>query len=113
MKEKSRNNLTIEKIKELRKSKKLTQEEMANHLNMSKSSYIRLENEETDLSLDVTDKIAHLLKTDFNSLTNSTLTYNNNIQTNVILQQGNITIFNMDKEQFDALIERIPLSKQN
>lgn len=106
MKEKTRNSSTIEKIKEMRKNMKFTQEEMAHHLNMSKSSYIRIENEETELTLDNTDRIAQLLKTDFNYLTNSGLVYNNNIQTNVILQQGNITILNLDKDQFDTILDK-------
>jgi len=98
----------IERIKRIRKLKKLNQDEMSNLLNMSKSSYVRLENFETELTVDCVDRIAEVLDTNFETLTD-TSKYINNMDKSLILQQGNITILNLSKEDFNEILSKLDL----
>ncbi|MGM9857991.1 MAG: helix-turn-helix domain-containing protein [Bacilli bacterium] len=59
----------IEKIKIIRKQKKITQEQIANVLNMSKSNYCEIENAETRLTVEDFIKICEFLNIDINQLT--------------------------------------------
>jgi transcriptional regulator with XRE-family HTH domain len=100
----------VEQIKRIRKLKKISQDEMSNLLNMSKSSYVRLENQKTELTIDCLNRIAVALETDFDTLIDSSRNVNNNNQ-NVILQQGNITILNINKEEFMDILNKIDMNK--
>lgn len=53
----------MKKLKELRKSKKLTHQTMANILNISKPFYWQLENGKRRLSYDMAVKISKILDT--------------------------------------------------
>ncbi len=53
----------MNKLKELRKSKKLTHQMMADHLNISKPFYWQLENGKRRLSYNMAVKIANILET--------------------------------------------------
>lgn len=53
----------MKKLKELRKTKKLTHQMMANSLNISKPFYWQIENNKRRLSYDMAVKIADILNT--------------------------------------------------
>jgi len=54
-----------EKIRELRKEKGLTQAQVANHLNIDRSTYAYYESGRTRLNIDVVVKLAHFFQVSF------------------------------------------------
>jgi len=54
-----------EKLRELRKAKGLTQEQVANHLNIDRSTYAYYESGRTKLNIDVVVKMAHFFQVSF------------------------------------------------
>ncbi len=57
-----------EKIKKLRQDSKITQEVMANYLNVSQTYISKLESNERNLTIDILNKICNLFLCDFNDL---------------------------------------------
>lgn len=62
------NLLMNNKIKDYRKLKNITQEEMANKLNVSRQSYINYENGETEPSFETLKKISKILSVSIDAL---------------------------------------------
>ena len=54
-----------EKLRELRKAKGLTQEQVANHLNIDRSTYAYYESGRSRLNIDVVVKMAHFFQVSF------------------------------------------------
>ena len=54
-----------EKIRELRKAKGLTQEQVANQLNIDRSTYAYYESGRTRLNIDVVVKLAHFFQVSY------------------------------------------------
>jgi DNA-binding XRE family transcriptional regulator len=98
----SLNTKVVDKIKDLRTNLGLSQEKMAQQLNMSKSCYIRLEKGVHHLTLDETVRIAAIFNTDFHTLTNTGSVYHNSGNKSVV-NHGNIIIYNITKEDFDDI----------
>ncbi|MCE2963520.1 MAG: helix-turn-helix domain-containing protein [Chitinophagales bacterium] len=99
----SLNQKVVDRIIQLRNELRLSQEIMAQRMNMSKSSYIRLEKGEHPLTLDETMQIASVLNTNFNELTNSGNIFNNHGNKSVF-NHGNIIIYNVSKDDMDDLM---------
>ena len=54
-----------EKIRELRKEKGLTQQQVANHLNLDRSTYAYYESGRSRLNIDVVVKLAHFFQVSY------------------------------------------------
>lgn len=103
----NRNQIAIENLKKLRKAKNLTFEQMAEITNKSKSAYERLEKGTVQLTLDEAEQIATALGSDFNLVTNTGMSFNNE-QCSVICQGNNPTInVKLDDEQFKILMDKL------
>jgi transcriptional regulator with XRE-family HTH domain len=107
----NRNEIAIENIKKLRKSKDLSLEKMADLISKSRSAYDRLEKGEVELTLNEAESIASKLGSDFNTITNAGMVFNN--EKNTVFGQGTNPVINLklDDEQFDSLLKSIHRSK--
>jgi len=82
-------------IKKYRKAKNITQEEMADKLNVSRQSYINYENGDTEPSFDTLKNISRILNTSIDDLLGNSLFFENNDTTvdniindlNIIIQK--------------------------
>lgn len=99
-----------QRLKDLRKSKGMTQEQVADYLSISQSSYARIENGESQSWVNYLDKICELFKIEIEDLLKKDkVIINNN-------QQGGVgyaeTINNLSEKLVEQYEERIKELKE-
>lgn len=102
MKQTSLNAKVVDKIIKLRKDLHLSQEKTAELANMSKSTYVRLEEGQHAITLDEAVKLSDILKTEFNQLVDMGLSFTNT-GNKTVYNQGNIIIYNIGKDDLDEI----------
>ena len=102
-----------QKIKKLRELKNFTQEYMAQQLDMTQSSYSKIENGETDVTYSKLEKIAQALQLrpediiTFNEHMVFNVMHNNNSQNGLIVNQMTDEIKKSHQEQIKSLKDEI------
>lgn len=96
---------TGEKIRQIRRRKKLTQTEMADALNLSQRAYSKIENDEVQLKVNRLEEIAKLLNIDSKELLPDLP--NQNFENVQYSQIGNGKFINHANEKERALYEKI------
>lgn len=102
MKQTSLNAKVVDKIIKLRKDLHLSQEKTAELANMSKSTYVRLEEGQHAITLDEAVKLSEILKTEFNQLVDMGNVFNSN-NSKYVYNNGNIIIYNVSKDDLDEI----------
>jgi len=106
-----------EKIRQLRTQKKLTQDDMAEALNISQRAYSKIENDEVQIKIDRLHEIAKIMNIEvssllnkdqhqvFNSVLNSQIGYSQTINHNVVEKERDLydKIINRQQEEIDYL----------
>jgi transcriptional regulator with XRE-family HTH domain len=96
-----RNLIAVEAIKRLRKEKKISLQEMAELINKSKSAWARKESGDVEITLNEAEEVAKILGTDFDAITQSGKTINNNNSGNFVNQGEHSSLnLHLTDEQF-------------
>lgn len=96
---------TGEKIRHLRRQRKLTQTEMADSLNITQRAFSKIENNEVQLKIDRLEEIANLLNVDAKELLPDLP--NQNFENVQYSQIGNGKFINQTNEKERELFENI------
>lgn len=106
------NNKTAIKIKEIRESKNIIQSKFAKLVEMSDSAYSRLENGETQITLNHLEKIADKLNVPLFEILDFKSTQVNHFNNNAFVQSGENTLnITLTPQEFQSLYQKIQEEK--
>jgi transcriptional regulator with XRE-family HTH domain len=101
------NQKTAVRIKEARELKNILQEQFAKAIAMSPSAYSRLENGETQITINALEKIAKELKLNMADLLQAAASQNNTFTKSIVAQNNSTLNITLTPDEFNKIYKKI------